>query len=290
MQRSIYFYQMVDLFSDQKIGNTDVIAIWNGLRKSAKSKNPYMSHGSGEVSRLWIDSHTNFPLQARYGKTRKTGLPQIEGGGNFRAIPVSNNEGINDLCHLSIFSNAVVGFEFNFYGPRLSGFSRYIEEKTGSKVKFVPLLDSSAIERLNNLSIIKSFEFKVKSEKLTELQMKNSSVATAIKSLGTEAHDIEIVMRAKPKSDDSLSPSILSMVKKLVIGSDPNENLKKLKVKGIAENGSIDEIDFLKEILVSKRSVLAVDKATRAVQQASAYSAIQGAHNDLKEKIASALG
>jgi len=67
------------------------------------------------------------------------------------------------------------------------------------------------------------------------------------------------------------------------------ENAEKFVVKGLNEEiDAIEEVDVLKDQLISTKRIFRVDKRTRVLDDASAYAAIEQAYSELKADLEAA--
>ena len=70
-----------------------------------------------------------------------------------------------------------------------------------------------------------------------------------------------------------------------------HEEASKFVVRGLHEDsGKVEELDLLKDQLVSTRTMVLADERSRALRPASAYEAIEAAHTELREQLHEAAG
>ncbi len=290
--RSIYFYQVVDKFTGKALGNSEVLAIWKDLNSVASHKSEYFHQvAEDEYCLAWMHEYKKFPLKLQFGKTRQSGLPQIEGLKTVRPISLKPEEGINDLCHIVAFDKGVVGFEFNFHGPRISRLADFINSKTSHKIKFMSLLNKEAAERLSDLEGITLFDFKVKSEYLTELTDKKNDLMNVLGQIQdqSEGFELHVIIKSNAKESENLSSRVMSSLKNLMTKADPSK-IDRLKVKGYSNGlGKIDEIDLLNEALVSRQGILQLNPKYRTLSTDGAFKAIEHAYKELSEDITFAI-
>lgn len=65
----------------------------------------------------WVES----PSKLKFAVIRRDAFPQLEEKGIVKALNVPATAGLVEQIHVRFFPKNVVGFDFNFYGPRLSG-------------------------------------------------------------------------------------------------------------------------------------------------------------------------
>lgn len=300
MQRTIYFYEVVQQFTDNKLPDTEIRAILNNLtRASSNNATAYIQTGNDEVCRAWIQPAGMVAAdelgRLKWGKTRKSGLPMIEGQGNFRPIQInaSQGEGINDLSHLTFFKGGVIGFEFNFYGPRVGSLAQYISEKANCEIGFRPILNPDTAAKLARMTTVTKFELKVKSNDLAALDLGNKKFEDAVANLGefSNCTDLTISMSVDSRKQDGLLQKVKSFAQRIVDGDEAEETVKKVKLYGKDSLSTrIDEVDLLQEFLLSKQEVVLQNQHLRVVDSISAYNAIASGYSDLKQSIKRAVG
>jgi hypothetical protein len=288
VMRKIFFFQIVDRFTGIPLKNSEVLQVWNDINTVANHKVDYFHEiADDEYCLAWMHEHKKFPLKLQFGKTRQSGLPQIEGLKAIRPIALKPEEGINDLCHMVVFDKAIVGFEFNFHGPRISRLADFINQKTSHKVKFVSLLNKEAAERLADLEGISLFDLKIKSEYLTELTDKKNDIVEVLNDMQekTEGYEIQIIIKSNTQENENLGSKVMSSLKNLISKADP-EKIDRLKVKGYSTSlEKIDEIDLLSEALVSQQGILQLNPKFRTLSVEGAFRAIEHAYKELAEDI-----
>jgi hypothetical protein len=299
VDRRIYFYQMVDQFSGDEIPSASLLRFWSDLNKicATAGASSYLDFGNGDAVRPWIDYDAAFPLRARFGRTKKTDIPKIEGEGKFRDIPLNPGEGINHLFHMVMFQKGVVGVEFNFYAPRISTFALYIRKLLNEKVRFVPLLSATAASRLARLSSISLFSVKLKSDVLKTHQMGKSGLMDAIKSLESfsKPQTLQITLGVDGRGNENgLSIAAIKQAVRSLLSrgtaSDDADCLESLIVRGREdEESKTDEIDLLSETIMSRQRILSTAPGSRSLDTNSAYRAIQAAYSDCRGEINDAV-
>lgn len=53
----------------------------------------------------------------------------MEQAGALSDLRIPTHAGLAETIHIVVFPDNIVGADFNFFGPRLSRFSRYLKEK-----------------------------------------------------------------------------------------------------------------------------------------------------------------
>ena len=130
---------------------------------------PYDINGryldDGEVSLCcWVDRATA-SHRLRFAQIRRTGLPQLEQAGALSDLRIPTNAGLAETIHIVVFPDNIVGADFNFFGPRLCRFSRYLKEKAPNHlpdILFQPLLRHDISRLLTKLQNIRLFHLRIR--------------------------------------------------------------------------------------------------------------------------------
>lgn len=294
VRRTIYFYELQDRHTEQCIQGYQILRLVSLLvGVIGNASQAYMSIEDSDVVRVWIDESQAFPLRLKFGVTRRTSLPPTERAGVLADLNLPPDQGLSELIHCVFYENAIVGIEFNFYGPRPSKLAAYIQEKTSMLVKFVPLVSRRAAEQLARYNSLSLFQLKVKSVVLDEVRQASETVAGLLENIadynGVETIEIRVGTRAR--TDDVLDGRILRGIRSFVRNFTEWGSVKKMTVKGTdGETGRDVEIDLLSEHLMSQQQVVRIGERSRAVQSESAYGAIDAAARELHREIMAAIG
>ena len=92
------------------------------------------------------------PYKIRLANIRITDFPSVEQGGIIKALDLPKNAGLFETIHIVFFPDNVIGFDSNFYGPRVSKLLDYFHERTTDicpKIIFLePLINPKIAEQL----------------------------------------------------------------------------------------------------------------------------------------------
>lgn len=287
--RTIFFYQLQDKFTDQPLTRAEILAVFSDLNIITNDlSRAYMQLEQDDVARAWVDELQNFPLKLKFGVTRRNGLPPTERAGVLTDLNLRPDEGLSELVHCVFYNNSVVGFEFNFYGPRPAKLSAYILEKTQRNTKFVSLINREAAEQLGRYETLSHLNIKVKSSIIDEIRQANETVAGLLENIAdyNGIENIELKIGSKTRTSESLDGRILRGLRSFYRNFTNWSDVKKMTVKGIEEQtGRNIEMDLLSEHLMSKQQVIKVGERSRAIQSESAYRAIENAATELQDQI-----
>lgn len=293
LSRSIYFYEIQDRYTDMPVQPAQLQRLVGDIRLVSQSQNAYMNLDNGDVARIWVEPVARFPFRLKFGVTRRTGLPPTERAGILNDLRLQPDEGLSELVHCVVFSNSVLGFEFNSYGPRPSRMANYLSDKTEHQVKFVSLIRQNAAETLARYDSLSNVHIKVRSNVIDEVRQANETVGALLANIAeyNGIGNIELRIGTRPRSDDILDGRILRGIRAMFARFNLWEDVKKFSLKGTElETGRDVELDLLSEHIISKQQVVRVGDRSRAVQSESAYLAIERASNELGDEINRALG
>ncbi|WP_413942717.1 hypothetical protein [Bdellovibrio sp. HCB-162] len=287
MQRTFYYYQFINTMTDAPLSEAELRNLLGQLAVvSRNNATAYLDVGNNEVCRVWVDQamdrYPNEIGRLKWGKTRKSGLPQIEGEGVFRPIDINveRGEGVNDLSHVMFLSRGVVGFEFNFYGPRINKLADYINRKLHLNIEAIPIAHPGVQEKLENIQMITKFELKVRSADLALLDVGNRRFRDAVNGLSefSGCTDINFTLSIDPRTRVGMLERLRDFARRVANRADDDSSeIKTVKLSGRADPGdpALTQVDLLQEFILSRREVILEDETLRIVQSDSAYRAIE---------------
>jgi hypothetical protein len=290
--RTIYFYKVETGAGDssKQFEYSKVLDAVDCLPYSGQHRDRYQAEEDGNEVWAWIDGSAKM----RFGRTRHRGLPLIEKALKFTAIPIPSDAGISDEIHVVFFKDNVVGAEFNYLGPRMSRLAWYLREKcpdTCGQIRFDVLPRPEIQKQLDKLEGLRLFGMRVKPSYISIIRQADTDIAEMFKAqlaLG-DAKEFEVVIRAE--RNKSLNERLRKFIKKLLKRDDVAQGVSALEVSGRSEvTGKIEEIDLLRDQLISKKDIILENSATRALDKDSAYSAISKAYTELHNEISAASG
>lgn len=296
VERKIYFYR------------ADV-GVDDGGRRLSFDPAPTLTHVDGlafdaqgrywetaeHITCCWVDS-ADPPQKLRLATVRRSALPQVEDHGTVSALQLPATSGLVEAIHVVFFPDNIVGSEFNFYGPRLSRLSGYLAARAQDVtpvVSFEPLLRGDVADQLRRLEDIRLLQLKITASYADVVEQANRDLGNAFKAAARAgaADDLEIILRPRPYSRGSLAEELLAAVRQLAGRNDLRENSSRFVVRGLnRENEHIDEIDVLKDKLISVKRIVREDERTRALVARSAYEAIEEAFAELRDDVIQAAG
>lgn len=297
LERRIYFYRAFigrDENGDPK--KLDPIPMLKHIDQlSFPSGEAYLNDHEEHSTCCWIDDLKN-PQQMRVGLIRRHALPQIENKGVLSPLNIPLTSGLAEQSHVVFFPDNIVGADFNFYGPRIGRLATYLCAKAGEHcegIRFQLLLRKDMGERLAKLKDVRLFQLRVEPSYLETLKSADDDIYAAFAAANrlSNAEEIEVLLKPRPRSRSPLLGKLLSITKMLGMRKNLNESIAKFTVKGLnEETHRVEKLDVLNHLLLSKKRIIRADNRTRALNRDSAYQAIREAYVELKAEIAVARG
>ncbi len=253
----------------------------------------YLDIGDGQAVCCWPTSRRSSD-RLRFGHIRRSGLPQVDRGGKLGALSIPANAGLAEQVHVRFFRHNIVGCDFNFYGPRLSRLAQYFSERAdgiGPTVEFEPLLRQDVIEQLNRLEDVRLFAFKVRSSFIDRIAQAERSLGDALQAAATlsGAHEVELVLRARPRTDRSLLQRVLEGARRVARIPELRVEASRFLVRGLdPESEEVELIDVLRDHFISSKRIVLQGERSRALDTNSAFEAIAEAHRELRPQLEAA--
>lgn len=250
--------------------------------------------GGDEVTCCWIDN-LQVPQRVRLGKIRRGNLPEVESGGVLEPLDIPDDSGIAEQAHFVFFPNSIVGMLFNFYGPRMASLREYLKAThpdTPATLSIDPLLRQDVLQQLDQLGRIRVFNLKVLRPFLARLEQADESIHEMFRAQAGvgEAEQFQVVLQPRPYKREWIGNRFLESARRIadLISNDPDarEEVTKFKVRGLnTETDSVETVDLLKDRLVAEKQVDVSEERTRALDDRSAYRAIQESYAELEDQL-----
>ena len=166
----------------------------------------------------WVESTT----RVQFAVIRRDALPTIEEKGIRKALNLSATAGLVEAIHVRIFPDNIVGFDFNFYGPRLSRFGRYLNAVASGHcdpVVFEPLLRQDISSDLQDGKELHMFSLRIRRSEVDVVKAIDKSLGNAYAAIMglTAAEELEVVVRPKPYSGQSIGKHLLTTTRNALI-------------------------------------------------------------------------
>lgn len=291
IERKIYFYKACAKEGKEfNLNICDFLKILQDLSFFDQNidKQPYLFDGEHYLCG-WVDD-LHPPAKLRFGRIRRSDLPQVEEAGKLSDLNLRVNAGLAELTHIVFFPNNILGTDFNFHAPRLSKLSKYLQKKAGlpADVSFNPLINPDIFEQLDSFTSISLLDIKTLPTQASLLYQADKDLGSAFLAAGKFSSGHPIEMKISLKLTDKPLKQFISNLKQLIVSLKFQDTPQpsKLQIKGTHQNENKAEvIDLLHTQIIMKKSIHRIDERTRILDKNSAYREIINAYNELKKLI-----
>lgn len=255
----------------------------------------YWEDADGNATCCWIDQQFA-PHRLRFGTIRRSGLPQVERDGLLSALRIPEASGLVEQVHVTFFPHQIVGSEFNFYGPRVPRLAHYFAAKVSPlcpPLTFEPLLRQDVAEQLAHFRDVRMLRLRIRASYAQRIAQADRDLGAAFEAArrAGDAEELEITLKSQAYSRRPLAERILSVVRRLAGHDDLRMEVSRFDVKGFDERtGQVELVDILSDQLIARGQIICLDKRTRALDPASAYTAIEQAYEALRPQLLIAAG
>lgn len=234
----------------------------------------------------WPESST----RAQFAIIRRSALPEIEEKGLRKALNISATAGLVEAIHVRFFPDNIVGFDFNFYGPRLPRLGRYfnnVAKGKAAQVVFDPLLRQDIAAELEGGKDLRMFSLRIRRSEVATVEKADKSLADAYKALMglTDAPELEVIVRPKPYSGKSVGPRLMLTTRKLAKASNIRDVASDFRVQVGAQGQAAESLDLLGDHFIADARILRESVKGRALDSADAFANIEAAYNERKVEL-----
>lgn len=253
----------------------------------------YFEDVDGNVFCCWPDKKD--PNKAQFAVIRRDAFPQIEEQGNFSPLSIPANAGLVEIIHVRFFPKNIIGFDANFYGPRLPRFARYINQVAGvnPKVQFDPLLRRDAVEELTGKDL-RVFSMRIKSSEIDTVAQASKSLGAAFEATDkvSQADEVQIILRPTLYTRGNLGKKLMDLTKRLAKRNDIGDIASEFKVDVLPPGKASQTIDLLGDAFIADTRILKQSTKGRALDPKDAFVKIEEAYEDRKQELekAASLG
>lgn len=290
LERKIHFYR-ADCGNDK---GGKPVPYKHGPPLAHIDKLPFTDHRLGgryfedtdNVYCCWVEKDPN---KIRFAVIRRDAFPQIEEQGNVSPLTVPANAGLVEIIHVRFFPKNIVGFDSNFYGPRLPRLGRYLNQVAagvGPQVNFNPLLRQDALNELAGKDL-RVFSMRIKSSEIDTIRQINESLGAAFKATDDVSHadEVQIILRPKPYSRDSLGKTLMDVTKRLAKRGDIAQLASEFKVDVMELGKATQTIDLLGDAFIADTRILRQSAKGRALDPRDAFAKIEEAYEDRRQEL-----
>ncbi|HUD05475.1 MAG TPA: hypothetical protein VMR18_00940 [Candidatus Saccharimonadales bacterium] len=290
-KRSIYFYRANAGFKPS--GKPVAVDLRSTLTKvgglPCAEGGRYLEQDDGNILCSWVDSADD--QRFRLATIRRADLPRVEQGGNLTDLHLSADQGLYEPIHIQVFDNNIFGVEFNFYGPRPSRLCWYLRRVTGDeKLQFTldSLLRQDVIAQLNRIEEVRLLDLAIRPSYASIVRLANRDLGAAFEAAARVANPevVRLILSPEAHGRSFLRRTIRTAARTLAARNDITENAQTFSVKGLdVETQTIEVVDVLRDQLVASKSIVRLDRRSRAINDDAAYAAIQEAYTTMESEL-----
>jgi hypothetical protein len=235
----------------------------------------------------WIDS----PNKLRFAVIRRDAFPQVEEEGLVSALNVPATAGLVEQIHVRFFPRNVVGFDFNFYGPRLPRLGIYLNRVAAGKtrkVAFWPLLRQDAAKELEGNKDLRVFSFRTRRSMIDTVSKADRSLGDALEATANigKGDEIQVIVRPKAFSRDSpIDHKFMQIARKMARRNDLRQLASEFKVELMEPGKASAALDLLGDRFIADARILRLTKTGRALDSEDAFAKIEAAHEDRQKEL-----
>lgn len=283
-ERKVYFHKAVNADDpDYVLDRVQVIEAIAALRGTA---NFYIDEGD-EQYLCGIVDRAEPPQRIRFYRVRRRNLPETEEAGTFQDLELAARQGLAESIHVVLFENSVIGSEYNHYGPRVSTFGYYLNERCGQNVRIRQFIRVDVLQAILNMREIRRFRVKVTPLGATQLQERAQALSD-----GFEATDVfragkymDLTLASEPR-DANFTQQVKTLFRALRDSrGDPTEYLEAAQVYGVTADDLLDELDLLRDRVVIVQYIRRETPRHRTLDAAAAYAAIEESYAGLENEL-----
>jgi hypothetical protein len=252
----------------------------------------YVASGDADQC-AWVDEVGEI-CKIRFANVRRNALPQAEADGELTDLPLADHAGICEVSHLAIFPDGIVGIEFNFYGPRPSRLAPYLRRSVGDgcpEFKLEALLRQDVAAVLQRKKAVRKLDLNVRRPYIEIIEQADASLGAALRAAETasQADCVGIYLEPEPYQRRNLDNGMLRLLRRLAPRADLRENARTLKATVIdQQTDRAEEIDLLRDELISQKKILLQHDRTRVLLDSDAYAKVEEAYNERRTDLIAA--
>jgi hypothetical protein len=286
-ERKIYFYRA---FPQHDIPDfeLDRAAICDAIAGLKGTPEFYLDEGADKITCGEVVSD-KLPPRIKLYAIRRENLPSRDSGdGVIEELQLQETEGLAEAIHIRLYPNSVIAAEFFYYGPRISRFQTFLNQRCDQQVVVKELIRGDAIERALKLRDVRALRVKihpsdVSKQKASDLGFDGLMSTAKAFDAGVYA---DVTLRAGG-ADEGFTGKAKSLFRKLK-GENPGQLFENLEVEGRGrESGKVEALNLLSDQLVRVAHIPRESARTRALDSPAAFAAIHTAYKEVKDLLPS---
>jgi hypothetical protein len=286
-ERKIYFYRAFPQNQDPEF-ELDRAAVCKAIVALKGTDEFYIDEGADKITCGEVVSDKLPPCLKLYA-IRRENLPSRDSGdGVIEELQLQEAEGLAEAVHIRLYPNSIIAAEFFYYGPRISRFQTFLNQRCDQQVVVKELIRGDAIERALKLKDVRALRVKINpsdisKQKVSELGFDGLMSTAKTFDAGVYA---DVTLRA-PGADDGFTGNVKKLFQKLKKES-PSQLFENLEVEGKGpESGKVEALNLLSDQLVRVAHIPRESTRTRALDSPAAFAAIHTAYKEVKDLLPS---
>lgn len=229
------------------------------------------------------------PHMIRFFKVRRDDLPAVDdGAGDRRDLDLDEGAGLIEAIHLCLFPNGIIGAEFFFYGPRISRFQKYLNQKLDiGPFEIAELVRNDVIDQALRFGDIRLLRIKVDPSVMSQQAAQATNLdglLDAAQSFGAGVY-ADLTLRAE-SNDDGFKQKVKGLLTRLKNGANDVHIFEKLEIEGKpAPDEPVTPLDILSERLYRTVDIPYRAERYRDLNSDAAFAAIRHAYREVAREI-----
>jgi hypothetical protein len=287
-ERKIYFYRAVPQDGDETF-ELDRKAVCKVITSLAGTPGFYLDEGSDKITCAEVVDATS-PQKIKLYSIRRENLPsRDDGAGTISDLELEDEEGLAEAIHIRLYPDSVIAAEFFYFGPRISRFQTFLNQRCGQEVVLYPFGNGDVIDRALSLKDFRALRIKVHPSAVSQQQAAQlgfDPMMQAAKNLGADT-SIDVTFRGEA-SDGKFRNRVETLLKKVKREDDPEEIFENLEISGKDPvSKHVETINLLSDLLVRVVTIPRESARTRALDSPAAFREIHQAYKDVKDDLKS---
>lgn len=212
-------------------------------------------------------------------------------------LNLQDHEGLAEPSHFVIFDGKIIGAEYNHHGVRwinsklVKIINNYLSENHTDivRVEIKPIFRKELYNLLERFVEIRGITIKIATNYAKLLAKEDESFGkmfSAAELIDGIWLTLSFTIGSRKHVEISRFNKIIETIKKLLRHSEATENLKIMEIKGrLEDEGSIERINLLEEMLVSEKRVAKLDERSRAVDPESMFREIVDSYYAFRDEL-----
>lgn len=292
VERSIFFYRANIGYGEDNLPIPfDPEPALNVIQALVSTPDWYEEEDEGSALCLFpLVGHHEYPM-ARFGRVRRSGLPQVERAGKVSDLNIAEDQGLLESIHVVFLPDNVVGAEYNHYGPRVSRLGPYLHRKSEGAVPMVgisPVLRGDASKQLDNLQELHLLEMSVLPSTVETIEQAHQPVGAALRAMAEIPGKAKTLQLILSPDEPGLLDNVKAPLKELLNNQIFRDGAKRLRGKGRPiGGGKLEPFDLLNDDITAKRAMMLVNPRGRALDTDAAFATIVEAYEEYRVEIES---